>query len=127
MTLKPRHQHGASLGDYYSGTGSKKGGRGMAQRSLDLIDAMHAFAKAAQPITGTARPTAAVDRSRISTKIHSGFIFVGGSPGEQAAPNANSFGFAGSVPWTSAGSTRAGLGTPIATVGRSCPFASSRS
>ena len=35
----------------YSGTGSKKG-RGMAQRSLDLIEAMHAVAKVAQPITG---------------------------------------------------------------------------
>jgi hypothetical protein len=32
-------------------TGLKKG-RGMAQRSLDLIDAMYAAAKAAQPITG---------------------------------------------------------------------------
>ena len=32
-------------------TGSKKG-RGMAQRSLDLIEAMHATAEAAQPITG---------------------------------------------------------------------------
>ena len=27
-------------------------GRGMAQRSLDLIEAMHTVAKAAQPITG---------------------------------------------------------------------------
>ena len=35
----------------YSETGSKKG-RGMAQRSLDLIEAMHAVTKAAQPITG---------------------------------------------------------------------------
>jgi hypothetical protein len=34
-------------------TRSKKGrGRGMAQRSLDLIEAMHAAAEAAQPITG---------------------------------------------------------------------------
>jgi hypothetical protein len=33
------------------GTGTKKG-RGMAQQSLDLIDAMNAIAKAAQPITG---------------------------------------------------------------------------
>src|SRR5215813_13725871 len=33
------------------GTGIKKG-RGMAQRSLDLIEAMHAAAEAAQPITG---------------------------------------------------------------------------
>jgi hypothetical protein len=34
-------------------TRSKKGrGRGMAQRSLDLIDAMYAAAEAAQPITG---------------------------------------------------------------------------
>ena len=33
------------------GTGTKKG-RGMAQQSLDLIEAMHAIAKAAQPITG---------------------------------------------------------------------------
>jgi hypothetical protein len=32
-------------------TSSKKG-RGMAQRSLDLIEAMHVAAKAAQPITG---------------------------------------------------------------------------
>ena len=37
----------------YSGTGSKKvRGRGMARRSLDLIEAMHAAAEAAQPITG---------------------------------------------------------------------------
>jgi hypothetical protein len=35
----------------HSGTGSKKG-RGMAQRSLDLIEAMHAKAKEAHPITG---------------------------------------------------------------------------
>jgi hypothetical protein len=35
----------------YFGTGSKKG-RGMAQRSLDLIEAMYAKAEAAQPITG---------------------------------------------------------------------------
>ena len=33
------------------GTGTKKG-RGKAQRSLDLIEAMYAVAKAAQPITG---------------------------------------------------------------------------
>ena len=37
--------------DGYFETGSKKG-RGRAQRSLDLIDAMHAAAEAAQPITG---------------------------------------------------------------------------
>jgi hypothetical protein len=36
----------------HSGTCSKKVGRGMAQRSLDLIVAMHRMAKAAQPITG---------------------------------------------------------------------------
>jgi hypothetical protein len=37
----------------YFETGSKKGrGRGMAQRSLDLIEAMYAVAEAAQPITG---------------------------------------------------------------------------
>ena len=35
----------------YFETSSKKG-RGMAQRSLDLIEAMHAAAEAAQPITG---------------------------------------------------------------------------
>jgi hypothetical protein len=35
----------------YFGTGSKIG-RGMAQRSLELIEAMYAAAKAAQPITG---------------------------------------------------------------------------
>ena len=35
----------------YFETGIKKG-RGMAQRSLDLIDAMYAVAEAAQPITG---------------------------------------------------------------------------
>jgi hypothetical protein len=34
------------------GTISSKKGRGMAQRSLDLIEAMHAMAEAAQPITG---------------------------------------------------------------------------
>lgn len=37
-------------GDYFE-TSSKKG-RGMARRSLDLIDAMYGFAEAAQPITG---------------------------------------------------------------------------
>src|SRR5436190_9555600 len=35
----------------YSGTCSKKG-RGMAKRSLDLIEAMHDAAELAQPITG---------------------------------------------------------------------------
>ena len=35
----------------YFETGIKKG-RGMAQQSLDLIDAMYAAAEAAQPITG---------------------------------------------------------------------------
>jgi hypothetical protein len=35
----------------YFETGTKKG-RGMAQRSRDLIEAMHAICKAAQPITG---------------------------------------------------------------------------
>ncbi len=35
----------------YFETGSKKG-RGMAQRSLDLIEAMHVATKAAHPITG---------------------------------------------------------------------------
>jgi hypothetical protein len=35
----------------YFETCSKKG-RGMAQRSLDLIEAMHGAAEAAQPITG---------------------------------------------------------------------------
>jgi hypothetical protein len=38
-------------GAEYFGTGSKKG-RGMAQRSLDLIQAMFDAAEAAQPITG---------------------------------------------------------------------------
>jgi hypothetical protein len=38
-------------------TCSKKG-RGMARRSLDLIDAMHAEAEAAQPITGRGIATA---------------------------------------------------------------------
>jgi hypothetical protein len=33
-------------------TSSKKGGRGMAQRSLDLIEAMFTITEAAQPITG---------------------------------------------------------------------------
>jgi hypothetical protein len=36
----------------YFETGIKKGGRGRAQRSLDLIKAMHDVAEAAQPITG---------------------------------------------------------------------------
>jgi hypothetical protein len=35
----------------HSRTGTKKG-RGKAQRSLDLIEAMYAKAEAAQPITG---------------------------------------------------------------------------
>jgi len=36
----------------YFETGSKKPGRGMAQRSLDLIEAMREIAKPLQPITG---------------------------------------------------------------------------
>jgi hypothetical protein len=36
----------------YSGTGTKIMGRGMAQGSLDLIEAMRVIAEAAQPITG---------------------------------------------------------------------------
>ena len=40
-----------TAGDY-SGIGIKKGGRGMAQRSLDLIEAMRDIAEAMQPITG---------------------------------------------------------------------------
>jgi hypothetical protein len=48
MTGKPGHISGASE---YSETCSRKG-RGMAQRSLDLIEAMHAVTKAARPITG---------------------------------------------------------------------------
>lgn len=39
------------MSEYFE-TGSKKVGRGMAKRSLDLIEAMHAAAEAAQPITG---------------------------------------------------------------------------
>jgi hypothetical protein len=39
-----------TVGEYF-GTGSKKG-RGRAQRSLDLIDAMYTAAKSAKPITG---------------------------------------------------------------------------
>ena len=38
-------------GEYFE-TSSKKGGRGMAQRSLDLIEAMYTMIEAAQPITG---------------------------------------------------------------------------
>src|SRR5262252_10803060 len=38
------------MSEYFE-TRSKKG-RGMAQRSLDLIEAMYAAARAAQPITG---------------------------------------------------------------------------
>ena len=48
MIRKPGHISGASE---YSETCSRKG-RGMAQRSLDLIEAMHAVTKAARPITG---------------------------------------------------------------------------
>jgi hypothetical protein len=48
MTRKPGHISDASD---YSETCSKKG-RGMAQRSLDLIEAMHALTKAARPIAG---------------------------------------------------------------------------
>jgi hypothetical protein len=36
----------------YFETGMKKGGRGRAKHSLDLIKAMHAAAEKAQPITG---------------------------------------------------------------------------
>jgi hypothetical protein len=39
------------LGTEHFGTGTKKG-RGMAQESIDLIEAMYAIAKATQPITG---------------------------------------------------------------------------
>jgi hypothetical protein len=38
-------------GEYFE-TGSKKPGRGMAQRSLDLIEAMATIAEAVQPVTG---------------------------------------------------------------------------
>jgi hypothetical protein len=38
--------------DYLSETGTKKVGRGMGQRSLDLIEAMCPIIEAAQPITG---------------------------------------------------------------------------
>ena len=48
MTHKPGHISGDSD---YSETCSRKG-RGMAQRSLDLIEAMRVIVKAAQPITG---------------------------------------------------------------------------
>ena len=41
---------GAAMTEHFE-TGIKKG-RGMAQRSLDLIEAMYAMAEAAQPITG---------------------------------------------------------------------------
>jgi hypothetical protein len=39
------------MADEYFGSGSRKG-RGRAQRSIDLIDAMYEAAEAAQPITG---------------------------------------------------------------------------
>src|SRR6516162_7962696 len=42
---------GSGMTEYFE-TCSKKRGRGMAQRSLDLIEAMYAAASAAQPITG---------------------------------------------------------------------------
>src|SRR5262249_35975503 len=48
--ITPEHLIEEVLTEYF-GTGSKKG-RGKAQRSLDLIEAMHKAAKAAQPITG---------------------------------------------------------------------------
>jgi hypothetical protein len=41
---------GAAMSEHF-GTGTKKG-RGMAQRSIDLIQAMYAAAREAQPITG---------------------------------------------------------------------------
>ena len=44
-------KRGHRRASHYSETCFKKG-RGMAQRSLDLIEAMHATAEAAQPITG---------------------------------------------------------------------------
>ena len=47
------HNSGPTASDEYFGTCSRKGrGRGMARRSLDQIDAMHALTEAAQPITG---------------------------------------------------------------------------
>ena len=48
MTRNPRHTSSACD---YSETCSRKG-CGLAQRSLDLIAAMHAVTRAAQPITG---------------------------------------------------------------------------
>src|SRR5437867_3115725 len=50
MTLKPRLQRGAVMTEHFE-TRSKKV-RGMAQASLDLIEAMAAVAQAAQPING---------------------------------------------------------------------------
>jgi hypothetical protein len=49
-----------SAADYFE-TRSKKG-RGMARRSLDLIEAMYAAAEAAQPITGRAELQASRER-----------------------------------------------------------------
>ena len=42
---------GSVMPEYFE-TGSKKPGRGMAQRSLDLIEAMREIAEELQPITG---------------------------------------------------------------------------
>lgn len=45
----------------YFGTGTKKG-RGMAQPSLDLIDAMRVITEATQPITAGASATSCEQR-----------------------------------------------------------------
>jgi hypothetical protein len=47
----PKPEDRRAMTEYFE-TGSKKKGRGRAQRSLDLIKAMHDVAEAAQPITG---------------------------------------------------------------------------
>jgi hypothetical protein len=53
MTPVDKEISGNAVTEHFETACSKKGrGRGMAQRSLDLIEAMYGIAEAAQPITG---------------------------------------------------------------------------
>ena len=80
ITTKQRHKRRratkAEIDEYFEPCSKK--GRGMARKSLDLIEALHAIAELAQPITGrgvgyklfTARMIPSMARARTC----SGFI-----------------------------------------------------
>ena len=70
--MSPSHTNSRSASPDYFETCSKKGrGRGMARRSLDLIEAMYAAAEAAQPITGRGIVYKLFARGRIASMARS--------------------------------------------------------